>query len=230
MSSSPILLRLGLVALVLYARPGMSQGAQTRRDTVIDVEDELRTLYGAVLQYHDEQKVWPSTLYEACGGSGPRCPMLSDEKNSEPLDSWGLPVYYKQQPGGFEIRSFGPDRRPGTSDDFVISYPNDLVQAKRIAGCYRPVAGWWSRTPADMRLDTLVWGGGYGVTGAFPRQVVSAEWFPTTADSIAVEWTYSVEVFILRMRIAGDTLKGRAAFDDLNWNGIVRIVRVTCGS
>jgi hypothetical protein len=217
------------LCLVLYARPGISQ---TRRDTVIDMQIEIRSLYGVVRQYHDEHKVWPSTLNEACGGSSPRCPQLGDD--SVPLDSWGLPVYYRYQLGGFEIRSFGPDRRPGTADDLVIIYPNDLVQADRISGCYRPIIGWWTRRAAHVRLDTLngtIFNGAYRVTARFPHQrQVDAQWYPTTGDSISLQWVDGVEIRMLRLRISGDTLRGHVDFDDLNWRGFLKLVKTRCNT
>lgn len=219
------------LCVVLHVSPCL---AQSGRDTLIEVETQVRSLYGVVLLYHAEHKVWPSTLNEACGGyPSPRCVPLGVQ-DTTPLDFWGLPLYYSQTRNGFVIRSLGPDRRPGTSDDLVISYPSDRWQAGRIAGCYRPVAGWWNRAPADMRLNTLrgtLWdhGGGYGVTGQFPgQQQLDAEWFPTTPDSVVLEWLDGTTIRILRLRITGDTLRGYVDFDDLNWKGALKFVKASC--
>jgi len=223
--------------LVMFARPAMSQGgpARTHRDTLIDMETEVRWLYGVVRLYHHEHRVWPSTLNDACGGyPSERCPGLG-VLDSIPLDSWGVPVYYTHQPDGFEIRSLGSDRRPGTSDDMVISYPQDIVQSARIAGCYRPTAGWWARGPVEVRLDTLDgtlfdFRAGYGVTAEFPRHKRYAQWYPTSRDSISLQWNDGVEIRMLRMAIFGDTLRGRVTYDDLDWNGIVTMVKTRCAS
>ena len=38
------------------------------------------------------------------------------------LDSWGRPYQYRRLARGFELRSAGPDRTPGSADDIVMTW------------------------------------------------------------------------------------------------------------
>jgi hypothetical protein len=209
---------------------------QSRRDTLIDVEAQVRALYGVVLDYRANRGAWPSTLNEACDEyPSPRCPPLGID-DTIPVDSWGLPIYYTRKADGFEIRSLGPDRRPGTADDLAITYPDDRFLARRIAGCYRPMVGWWKTSPGVIRLDTLSgtlfdYSGGYLVQTALPRGAGrQTEWFPTSPDSISLQWADGTQVRMLRLKVSGDTLRGRADFDDINWRELLTLVRARCST
>jgi hypothetical protein len=150
------------------------------------------------------------------------------------MDFWGSIVLYTPRVDDFELRSFGPDRKAATSDDLVISYQSDRAVARRLTGCYRPVEGWWTSSPTTVRLDTipgtlLTYLGSYALQAQFPRRPqIGQEWFPIGTDSLSVQWGEGTMVRSIRLKIRGDTLVGRTDFEDLDWRGVLKVVRTRC--
>jgi len=176
-----------------------------------------------------DSHAWPTTLRAACDPHPERCLLLDAGATS--IDCWGLPVYYTRKSGGFEIRSLGPDQKPGSSDDLVLSYPLDRLLARRVAGCYEPRQGWWKSSPTPIRLDTLP-GKLYNAYALWIEVPLGSthfrEWFPVTADSVVLQWAQGSHLHMLRLRLSGDTLRGRFDSDLLNWRGSLKLVRINC--
>jgi len=208
------------------------------REQRIDTEAQLRALYSAVLRFHEDSSAWPKSLNAACTPSPLDC--LMADTGQVPIDVWGSTVSYVPRSDGFELRSFGPDRRPVTSDDLLITYPLDRVIARQISGCYRPLQGWWTRGQTVVRLDTIPgtlyrYPGNYSLTISLPRHPVGTEWFPVGKDSISLRWAYGSHEGGIRMKRLGDTLRGRVDFEDVDsrgelkhWSSMLTLVRSMC--
>jgi hypothetical protein len=203
----------------------------------IDTEAQLRALYGAVLRYFSESATWPASLGAAC--KAPEKCLLLDSSET-PTDSWDSLVLYSVLGNGFELRSAGPDRKNGTTDDLVISYPTDRSIARELSGCYRAVAGWWSGTPTIVRLDTLS-GAIMGDRGTYllqldlPRPPDALEWFPISRDSVLLQWTLGPHVYLIRLRHEGQSLRGQVDLETADlywmpyrWRGELNLRRVEC--
>lgn len=198
----------------------------------IETEVHLRVWYGVVVRFHADSNAWPKTLSAACDASGSEeCELI--ETTEPPIDFWGSPVAYSRRADGFELRSAGPDRKAGTSDDIVIAHPLDRIIARQLAGCYRPIEGWWTSSPSVVRLDTLpgafFWqNGSYSLGIDLSPQSDPTGWFPVGSDSVVLQWAQGPQVHIMRLKGLGDTLRRRASLGDEEWSAVVTLVRTTC--
>jgi hypothetical protein len=231
-----ILVASSMLACVFCARQSRDylqvDAEQTRRSR-IDTQTELRLLYGAVLKFHRDNNTWPTTLHAACDLYPAGC--FPVDADGAPLDYWRSAISYTAQNDSFELRSSGPDRMPRTRDDVVIEHPLDSVVSRGIAGCYRPVEGWWDSRPTVVRLNLLspFDDGSYSLQMNLPLRADGLVWFPIARDSVLLQWAHGPHVRWIRLRRAGETLRGSVDLENLDlrgmdWRGTLRLIRTTC--
>jgi hypothetical protein len=197
----------------------------------IDTEARLRAVYGAIIRYRTDSGAWPVSLNAACDPDPLRCELL--DVGERVMDFWGSAVWYASRTDGFEVRSFGLDRKARTADDLVIAYPSEPVFATKMAGCYRPNGGWWTSELTVVRLDTVpgTFFNGYGsyfLHIDLPRLPDGTGWFPVGRDSIVFQWSEGPHLGMIRLKVLHDTLRARTAFDDLERRGMLGLVRTRC--
>jgi len=195
-------------------------------------EWDLRDLHRSILVFRTTSGKWPPRLAEACHPGDSRCGPQGPY--SWGRDGWGQEIRYALSDSGFEIRSPGPDAESGTADDMVVREPDDRIRAKQLAGCYRPLNGWFRGAPGYVALDTTP--GTIGPFGAGYRLVLSgigyrgeAEWYPVGQDSVVLQWIAGFSIPYLRLRaLANDTLRGRVDLFQGEWRSDVVLVRGAC--
>lgn len=80
----------------------------------LEIEGDANRIAAWVRACREHRAQYPLTLAE-CGSPPP-------EKQYRPLDPWGGAYEYSTRSDGFEIRSWGRDKRRNTEDDFVFRF------------------------------------------------------------------------------------------------------------
>ena len=107
---------LGFGAFLVKAGPGLF-----KRKTVQEMQAEgclsfLDGIAHRIRGFQDMKKRLPEALAEL------RDPDLPSDHDAEPWDCWAKPIEYRiidEAKGEFRLRSYGPDKLPGTPDDLL---------------------------------------------------------------------------------------------------------------
>lgn len=202
----------GLVLWCMLAVVGCSPRTDPRWGT----REQIRRIHGAVGQFRQMQGRLPGSLEEICDSGADPCLLLPPERWA--TDRWGYRILLTPTDSGdYEIRSAGPDGKPQTSDDIVLSSSAERAGVRRFAGCYAANLPKWR----GQALDTIVLsrspiqGGEYEL-----RPIVSgyrSSWAPFEGDSILAIWTDGFSGLGLLADVVDDTLRGLTAqFTDMD--------------
>jgi general secretion pathway protein G len=109
---------IGILAAVVVARFG-SAGKDAR---IKATRASIQGISTAVQAYEIDCGNYPTTLQALTHSSGEpnwKGPYISGAGGDVPADSWGTPFSYTPKENDFEVRSAGPDKTIGSSDDIT---------------------------------------------------------------------------------------------------------------
>ena len=184
-----------------------------------DVTDKIYRTYlsfdpfrQAVQAFSAENDTLPESVEQMCQTMPDACAFLPVAARRN--DAWGHPIVYTRGANAFELRSYGPDAKPGTQDDLVFTPLIEAAALARLSGCYGFDTQWWDDLASDILvLDTLPseMHGEYRASPYHPPYRW-ASWRPLGPEMVAVVWWAAGSVVELLGVGAGDSLVARAHF------------------
>ena len=178
-------------------------------ELVVRSRYDLVAIRRAIRGFQNAQQRLPKTLDEIC-------PSMRGDREchfwalGQPfVDAWQSPFRYELVEGEFELSSSGPDKQAGTADDITFRPSREREWVSSFAGCYQLQFSKWREFPGNVLvLDTAEHTTGmYALRPTIPGYRV-AEWYPTTGDSVEVEWIAMHHSALLSFKRSGDSLSG----------------------
>jgi len=170
---------------------------------------DLLAIRGAIRDFRKAQQRLPKTLQEICPSMRGDSDCYFWALGQPFVDAWQSPFRYALVEGEFELSSSGPDKRAGTADDITFRPLRERASVRSFAGCYQLQFSKWREFPGNtLVLDTTERTTGmYAIRPAIPGYRV-AEWYPTSGDSVEVEWVAMHHSALLSFTRRGDSLSG----------------------
>jgi hypothetical protein len=214
MTGLPRAVEIAALSLIVVPLVACGGAAYLRLNPYYVADEDVVLLRRQIDAYHDSTSALPQALADLCP-SFPRryCDWMPGYFSFR--DPWGRTFAYHLVGQEYELRSAGPDRRFGTTDDLVFRPSYEVRMVQQIAGCYRLLQHGWDRLQGDeLRLESVELSGNpvfrpVGKYRAHPSiGPMRPYWQPMGPDSIMVTWNDIHHSMNFMLSVQGDTLRG----------------------